>query len=60
MMSRLNCFTTQFVVSLRWSYWLVIASVLMAVVVPLVLHLFTGVSPIHLSAGPILDPHPQG
>ncbi|HZO76378.1 MAG TPA: hypothetical protein VFB60_29535 [Ktedonobacteraceae bacterium] len=60
MMSRFTYFMMQFVVSLRWSYWLLIASVLLAVVVPLVLHFFTGVPVIHLSSGPVLDPHPQG
>jgi hypothetical protein len=32
----------------------------MAVVIPLVLHLFTGAPTLHLSSGPLLDPHPQG
>lgn len=60
MMSRFTYFMMQFVVSLRWSYWLLIASVLIAVVAPLVLHHFTGMSMIHLSSGPLSDPHPQG
>ncbi|HLG64416.1 MAG TPA: hypothetical protein VKY19_20935 [Ktedonosporobacter sp.] len=59
MLSRLNYFMTQLVISIRWSYWLVIAAVLIAVVAPMVLHLFAGLPVIHLVAGP-LDPHPQG
>ena len=43
----------------QWSYWLLIASMLMAVVAPLVLHGFPVVFLIHLVSGP-LDPHPQG
>lgn len=59
MLSRLTCFIAQLVISLRWSYWFVIASVLMVVVVPVILHYFTG-APVHLSSGPLPDPHPQG
>lgn len=59
MLSRLNFFMTQLVVSVRWSYWLVIASVLIAVAAPVALHFFTGLSMIHLADSP-LDPHPQG
>jgi len=60
MLSRLTCFIAQLVISLRWSYWFVIALVLIAVVAPVVLHYFTGLSIIHLSSGPLTDPHPQG
>lgn len=59
MVSRLTSFTTQVVVSRRWSSWLLIASILIAVVAPLVLHGFPAVSLSHLVSGP-LDPHPQG
>jgi len=59
MLSRLNFFITQLVISVRWSYWLVIASLLIAVVAPMALHFLTGLSIVHLVDGP-LDPHPQG
>ena len=59
MLSRLNYFMIQLIVKFRWSYWFVIAAVLIAVVAPMVLHLFAGLPVIHLVDGP-LDPHPQG
>ncbi|HZO70899.1 MAG TPA: hypothetical protein VFB60_01780 [Ktedonobacteraceae bacterium] len=59
MLSRLNYFMIQLAVSIRWSYWLVIAAVLITVVAPMALHFFAGLSMIHLATGP-LDPHPQG
>lgn len=59
MSSRLNYFMIQLVASIRWSYWLAIAAVLMAVIVPTALHFFAGLSVVHLGTGP-LDPHPQG
>lgn len=59
MLSRFNCFMSWLVVSIRWSYWLVIASILVAVVALLVPHAFTGLPMIHLVYGP-RGPHPQG
>lgn len=65
MLSHFNYFIAKLTVSVRWSYWPILASILI-IVTPIVLHilaihfaLHTSLSIINTGSNPI-DPHPQG